>query len=88
MNINNQGLIAAGTSAGEVFLWSLDIQKFKQQHPKPYTWLGSSKKHTKIVHFCEFSPSGKQLFTGSVDGTAKIWNIDNDKYKKEVQNQL
>ena len=29
MNINNQGLIAAGTSSGEVFLWSLDIQKFK-----------------------------------------------------------
>jgi WD40 repeat protein len=28
------------------------------------------------VYFCEFSPDGKMLFTGSDDGTAKIWKID------------
>jgi len=31
------------------------------------------------VHFCEFSPNGQYLFTGSVDGTAKIWKIDRNK---------
>lgn len=28
------------------------------------------------MHFVEFSPNGKMLFTGSVDGTAKVWDID------------
>lgn len=65
-----------------MFLWELDLGAFKKQQIKCYSWLGSSKKHTKSVHFCEFSPNGKQLFTGSVDGTAKIWNVDKDKNKK------
>lgn len=29
VNINQQGLVAAGTSSGEIFLWKLDTQKFK-----------------------------------------------------------
>ena len=42
-------------------------------------FIGSFKKHQKTVHFCEFSPNGQYLFTGSVDGTAKIWKIDRNK---------
>lgn len=46
--------------------------------------LGSNRRHSKCVHFTDFSHNGKFLFTGSVDGTAKIWNIDFDsKQKKE-----
>jgi len=82
VNINSNGLVAAGTSTGDVFLWKLDLLKFKQQQLKPQTWLGSSKKHSKSVHFCEFSPNGKYLFTGSVDGTAKVWNLEVEKAKK------
>lgn len=74
--------MAAGTSSGEIFLWKIDIMKLKQQHQKVFVWLGSSKKHQKRVHHCEFSPNGKFLFTGSVDGTAKVWNVDFDKTKK------
>lgn len=36
------------------------------------------------MHFCEFSPNGKLLFTGSVDGTAKVWNVESDKNKKNA----
>lgn len=49
--------------------------------------IGSFRKHTLQVHFCEFSPNGKFLFTGSNDGTAKIWNFDTDLQKKDSQNQ-
>lgn len=49
--------------------------------------MGSSKKHQKSVHFCEFSPNGNYLFTGSVDGTAKIWNLEKDKTKKTDASQ-
>ena len=42
-------------------------------------FIGSFKRHTKSVHFCEFSPTGKFLFTGSIDGTAKVWSLDSDK---------
>lgn len=30
INVNMNGLIAAGTNTGEVLLWKLDINKFKQ----------------------------------------------------------
>jgi WD40 repeat protein len=36
------------------------------------------------MHFCEFSPNGRYLLTGSIDGTAKIWNMESvNKCKKE-----
>ena len=76
-------MVAAGSDKGDVFLWELDIAAFKRQNPKCFTWLGQTKKHTKSVHFCEFSPNGKYLFTGSVDGTAKLWNLERDKKKKQ-----
>ncbi|CDW76602.1 UNKNOWN [Stylonychia lemnae] len=88
ININQNGLVAAGTSSGEIYMWKLDIVKFRQQHQKAFQWLGSSKKHIKTVHFCEFSPNGRFLFTGSVDGTAKIWNIEQEKGKKITDQQL
>jgi len=56
---------------------------FKKQIIKSAIWLGSTKKHHKAVHFCEFSPNGKYLFTGSIDGTAKIWNVEKDKSNKK-----
>lgn len=62
--------------------------KFRQRAEKAYLWLGSSKKHTKTVHFCEFSPNGKFLFTGSVDGTAKVWNVEMEKNKKSFDLNL
>jgi WD40 repeat protein len=29
-----------------------------------------------MVHFTEFSPVGRYLLTGSVDGTAKVWDLE------------
>lgn len=29
-----------------------------------------------MVHFTEFSPAGRYLLTGSVDGTAKVWDLE------------
>lgn len=45
------------------------------------TLVGLFKKHTKDIHFCEFSPNGNFLITGSTDGTAKLWNMEIDKGK-------
>jgi WD40 repeat protein len=60
----------------------MDISAFKKHNRETaFKSLGSFKKHLKTVHFCEFSPSGRQLFTGSVDGTAKIWKIESGSSK-------
>jgi WD40 repeat protein len=31
--------------------------------------------HTDYVHSVAFSPDGKQIASGSADGTVKIWNV-------------
>lgn len=78
VHVTKEGLVVGGNSKGEVMLWQLDLVAFKKQlSNKVAIFLGSWKKHQKTVHFCEFSPDGRYLFTGSVDGTAKIWNIQN-----------
>lgn len=41
-----------------------------------------------MVIFCEFSPNGKYLCTGSKDGTAKIWNIEASYKSKKEQFEL
>lgn len=70
--------MAAGTDKGDIYIWHIDFLALKkQQSAKASIYLGSFKRHMKTVHFCEFSPDGSYLFTGSVDGAAKIWDIEN-----------
>jgi WD40 repeat protein len=62
-------------------LWELDIKSFRRSNAHKNIlnlakFLGGYKSYSKAVHFCEFSPSGYQLFSGSDDGIAKIWKIE------------
>lgn len=76
--MSRDGYVVGGSDKGDIYIWKLDLVAIKQRKgTSPYAKLiHSSKKHQKSVHFCEFSPDGKLLFTGSVDGTAKIWRIE------------
>jgi WD40 repeat protein len=90
--LNSKGILCAGTSVGDIIMWKIDFEGFKKQSGKIYqnlgnitiydNFIGHFKKHTKLVHFCEFSPNGKLLITGSIDGSAKIWNLEQEKVKK------
>ncbi len=39
----------------------------------------SLKGHSDVVIHCAFSQDGKHILTGSSDGTAKLWLLENDK---------
>lgn len=72
VNMTSTGLLAAGSDRGEVYLWQLSLADLRKGIVKP---LGAYRKHSKILHHLEFSPDESSLFTGSVDGTASIWQL-------------
>jgi WD40 repeat protein len=81
VHVSKNGLVAAGTDKGDILLWELEIKSFRRSNAHKNIlnlakFLGGYKSYSKAVHFCEFSPSGYQLFSGSDDGIAKIWKID------------
>ena len=79
VNMTSTGLMAAGSDKGDIYLWQINYQDIKQKKGKEVAQLiGTYKKHAKSAHHCEFSPDENFLFTGSVDGTASVWRLDND----------
>ena len=40
--------------------------------------------HTQIVTSVQFSPDGARLLTGSPDGTARVWRVDNGAQTRSV----
>ena len=59
-------LLVAGTGSGEVYSWALPSRV-----PRP-----PFAAHTSDVWELVFDPSGQKLLTGSSDGTARVWSVD------------
>jgi WD40 repeat protein len=74
--VSQYGLVVAGSDKGDIYLWQLNYYEFKKRLPQCFKQLYSFKNHTKNLQCMEFSPNGKFLLTGSVDGTAKVWKLD------------
>ena len=72
VNMTSSGLLAAGSDRGEVYLWQLSLADLRKGVVRA---LGVYRKHSKILHHLEFSPDECSLFTGSVDGTASVWQL-------------
>jgi WD40 repeat protein len=51
---------------------------YYNDHPNrpPLPWASTLQGHTSRVLSVAFSPDGSRLATGSVDGTAKIWDVE------------
>jgi WD40 repeat protein/serine/threonine protein kinase len=64
----------ADNSPGEVKVWETTSGKEK------FTLRG----HTRGVHCVAFSPDGRQLCTGSWDGTLKLWDGDSGKEQQTL----
>ena len=83
-------LIATGGVDGTVRLWTLALKKLKPFTYLPYAlvtpWLyGLNYKlksyarltgHTDSVTSLACSPDGKRLFSGTADGTVRLWNLE------------
>jgi WD40 repeat protein len=48
----------------------------------------AEKIHKREIHHIEFSKDGEYLMTGSVDGSAKIWDFRGEAYLKEKTLQM
>lgn len=60
--------VVTGGGSGIAFLWDL----FSKQPIRQF------KGHTKEIFSIAVSKNGKYLVTGSVDGTAKLWDLNQD----------
>jgi len=60
--------------AGAVALWSLEDQQL----------LSPPLKHDALVRRVHFSPSGNQVLSNSMDGTARLWNLDSPHSKEMI----
>jgi WD40 repeat protein len=61
-------IVAAGTSAGRIYLWDLAINKIVAE------WDGDCGE----IHSLACSPDGKLLASGNADTTALLWKVPND----------
>jgi WD40 repeat protein len=60
------GRLISGDEAGKVFLWQIHESK----PPQPVVLAG----HTKAVTCLAVTPDGTRVFSGSVDGTVRLWD--------------
>jgi len=60
---------------GEIRLWNLST----------YEEIWNNVSHTDGVRTVEFSPSGDLFATGSIDGTVRLWNVQNGTEELEIR---
>jgi WD40 repeat protein/transcriptional regulator with XRE-family HTH domain len=69
-------LLASGCRDGSIRLWSNYLSPDRQ--PKPHVINSSAKLlhgHTDFVWDIAFSPDGRLLVSGGLDGTLRLWNV-------------
>ena len=76
-SVNQRGFLAGGSNSGQVYLWKINFHNIRQRKSDGhYQWVNSFQLHKKANHYCQFSPSGNILMTGSAEGIAALWNTN------------
>jgi WD40 repeat protein len=78
---------AATASGGSVRLWGLDPAKERPLASVPRLDFEAHKAPGRGLHVRDvaFSPDGKRLLTGGVDGAAKLWRVDDGKLLRTLR---
>src|SRR5579871_4542391 len=66
-NPKTSGIVVVYGDGDDIQFWDRTGQQLQRQY--------SVVTHTSTVTSAAFSPDSKYLLTGSVDGTAKLWDI-------------
>lgn len=83
--MNHSGLVVAGASTCELFVWRVNYDLVQKRVPKQdcFRFLGQFRtSRSSCVKFCEFCPRngimgmGETLMTGSNDGVVNLWNMN------------
>lgn len=83
--MNHSGLVVAGASTCELFVWRVNYDLVQRRVPKQdcFRFLGQFRtSRSSCVKFCEFCPRngimgmGETLMTGSNDGVVNLWNMN------------
>ncbi|MDG2126952.1 MAG: hypothetical protein P8K08_03090 [Fuerstiella sp.] len=77
LSVDGRQLATAGVSSGHAAIIIFDLQTKKVSH----TLLG----HEGPIRSLAFSPDGLRLVSGSVDGSARIWNPGDSKFPELVR---
>lgn len=68
---NDGGSLAAALQGGRAIVWTKDPAAKEGWRPK-FELAG----HSEAVRSVVFSPDGRRIVTGSIDGTVKVWDAD------------
>jgi WD40 repeat protein len=66
---------AALSTNGQILAWSFEDYSIQLIRASDGTLLNTLKGHTDLVFKLRFSPNGDRLFSGSHDGSVRIWDI-------------
>ncbi len=72
---------AALSPDGQIMAWSLEDHSIQLIQVSDGTPLNTLKGHTDLVFKLRFSPKGDRLFSGSHDGSVRIWDINGELVK-------
>ncbi len=77
-------LTAALSPDGQMLAWSLDDNTLQLLRLADHKLLATLEGHQDVVYDLRFSPLGDRLFSGSHDGTVRIWD-DNGNQLSSIQ---
>lgn len=79
----NKKLLLTGSDDGTARLWDLNPNSSEDGSKKQYQEL-KQFKHANAVYTVSLTPDGTKALTGSLDRTAKIWDLTKEDIKPEL----
>lgn len=77
-------LLAVGTNEGVITLYNVSYSATADSVSLNYRIANSMSGHEGAIRALEFNPAGTLLASGSMDGSARLWSIENGALGEEI----